>query len=259
MDSCVRMLPDYAEGPSGEMPLEKVGIKGFKQFMRDFSSRRTLTSQSAYVDLVNRNGVHMSRLVAALNDYEDDPITMNSELLETLAEGHSTTNSYWECNWTAAHEMENEQLIYIETMLEGVLVPDKEDWYLTLKIPYASVCPCAMAMVTQEGGVPHMQRAVAQITGLLTPREDLDDLMTSIVARVVDAVDIVPIPYMKRPDELNWCQRASKTNLFVEDASRVIGATIDGWLEDWVVVCTHQESIHQHDVVSVCRKGKKLM
>jgi GTP cyclohydrolase FolE2 len=80
-----------------------------------------------------------------------------------------------------------------------------------------------------------------------------------MVARVVDTVDIVPIPFMKRPAELDWCQRAEQTNLFVEDASRVIGQVIDGFMEDWVVVCTHMESIHQHDVVSVCRKGKKLV
>jgi GTP cyclohydrolase FolE2 len=30
-------------------------------------------------------------------------------------------------------------------------------------------------------------------------------------------------------------------------------------MDDWVVACTHFESIHQHDVVAICRAGKKLV
>lgn len=266
MDSCVRTLPDYALQPNGSgMALEKVGIKGFKQYQRDFSGRRTLTTQSAYVDTPpGSNGIHMSRLSGILQEYGDGFITMNTELLEKLVQSHTidgfVPTSFWECNWESAHEMDNEQPLFIKCMLEGVMTTDNEDWFLTMKVPYAAVCPCASAMCDAiDEGVPHMQRAEAQITGLLDPDEDLDELLTTMVARVVDTVDIVPIPFMKRPAELDWCQRAEQTNLFVEDASRVIGQVIDGFMEDWVVVCTHMESIHQHDVVSVCRKGKKLV
>lgn len=257
----MRMLPDYAMLPNRSgMALEKVGIKEFKQFQRDFSGSRVLTLQAAYVDLLGENGIHMSRLAGILQDRNDQLISMDSELLENLARSHSTTTAFWECAWESAHEMENEQPLFIKCMLEGVITAEHEDWFLTMKIPYASVCPCAAAMCDSvDSGVPHMQRAEAKITGLLDPEEDLDELLTTMVARVVDAVDIVPIPVMKRPNELDWCIRAQDTNLFVEDASRVIGGVIDGFMDDWVVACIHQESIHQHDVVSICRKGKKLV
>ncbi len=63
---------------------------------------------------------------------------------------------------------------------------------------------------------------------------------------------------MKRKDELAWCERAADTNLFVEDAAREVAKAIDNWFNDWVVVCEHEESIHQHNVVAVCRKGDEL-
>lgn len=265
MDSYIKTLPDYACQVNGHgMALEKVGIKNFKQYQRDFSGRRTLTTQAAYVDTPpGVNGIHMSRLSGIIQEYNDGVIGINTQLLEKLVESHTVGDFiptvFWECAWESAYEMSNEQPLFIECMLEGVLKGDMEDWFLTFNLPYASVCPCASAMCEKEGGVPHMQRAMAKITGLLDPEEDLDELLTTMVARVVDVVDIVPIPYMKRPIELDWCQRAEETNLFVEDASRVIGQAIDGFMEDWVVACVHKESIHQHDVVSICRAGKKLV
>jgi GTP cyclohydrolase I len=258
MDSCIRLLPDYARLPNNKMALEKVGIIGVKQYQLDFSEQRTITTQAAYVDLSGENGIHMSRLSIVLKEYTGETICINSELLEKLLESHDASSAYWECDWEQAHQMENEQEIFIKCKLEGVITHDTEDWFLTMEIPYASVCPCAAAMCeSEEDGIPHMQRARARITGQLNPEDDLDDLLTTMVSRVIDVVDLVPV--MKRPDELDWCKRASQTNLFVEDASRVIGDVIDGFMEDWVVVCTHYESIHQHDVVSVCRKGKKLV
>jgi len=72
-------------------------------------------------------------------------------------------------------------------------------------------------------------------------------------------VGLIPVSLMKREDELKWCQLASEFNLFVEDAARVIGDVIDAYsTPDWVVVCEHEESIHQHNVVAVCRKGGRL-
>ena len=53
-------------------------------------------------------------------------------------------------------------------------------------------------------------------------------------------------------------RQAADINLFVEDAAREVAKAIDNWFNDWVVVCEHEESIHQHNVVAVCRKGDEL-
>lgn len=99
-----------------------------------------------------------------------------------------------------------------------------------------------------------MQRAKAKVTGKLKGNEDLCNFQTTIVSNIIEVVGLVPIPIMKRTDELKWCQQAAEYNLFVEDAARLIADSIDNWFPDWVVVCEHEESIHQHNVVAVCRK-----
>lgn len=267
VDSCIRLLPDYALNPTTrKLGLEKVGIKNFKQFRYDFADQRVLTHQSAYVDLTNGDaGIHMSRLSGLLRERKDTAITIDSGLLEAMAKSHKTHSAYHEINWETEYLMENEQELFVPCMLEGVQHGGNQDWFLTMVVPYASVCPCAATMCDDAedkddiAGHPHMQRAEARITGSLDEDDDLNELMLAMMARVVEAVDLVPIPFMKRPQELDWCQRAAETNLFVEDAARIIGSIADKWMDDWVVVCTHFESIHQHDVVAVCRKGKKLV
>lgn len=259
--SVIKFLPDYADSCGrGGMPLDKVGVKDVKMFRKDFSEERVLTTQSAYINLTNKNGIHMSRLITELMKYENEPIRMHENLLRRLAVSHETNNAYWECIWDALHYMENDQPLLVQCGLEGRYSCGEYGWYLTLRVPYASVCPCSAEMTKQVGsGHPHMQRALAKITGQLKGDEDLDEFLTTILAKVVGVVGLVPIPIMKRPDELEWCQKAEEYNLFVEDAARVIGAEIGDWFDDWVIACEHYESIHQHSVVAICRKGDKLV
>jgi GTP cyclohydrolase FolE2 len=201
----------------------------------------------------------MSRLVECLGIYKDEVIDKHDELLNRLADSHEVDNSYWECSWDSMHSFEGDYEVRIKCNLEGVKHKNKIQWYITVVVPYASVCPCAHEMVREHGGVPHMQRATATITGLVDENDSLHDLIAMTVNKVSNAVDLVPIALMKRKDELEWCQRAGETNLFVEGAAREIARSIEGWYADYVVVCRHEETIHQHDVVAVYRKGETLI
>ena len=91
MKTCVKYLPDVASEKS-EMyrALEKVGVKGVSVYRRDFNDENVLTSQSAYVNLTNNKGIHMSRLVKTLVvTYGGLPIGADDSLLWELAEGHA--------------------------------------------------------------------------------------------------------------------------------------------------------------------------
>lgn len=259
--SCVVFLPDYANGKAKTLKyLHKAGIKGISSYRQDFNEQRVLTLQSAYVPLKDHNGIHMSRLVEIIRELEGEPIEMDDSILELLSLSHDTTNSYWDCAWDSLHLTDDDQNLRIACRLEGVKRDDNINWYITLAVPYASVCPCSHEMVSARGhGVPHMQRAVAKVTGLLNPHEDLSIAIGTTVSKICDAVVLVPLPHMKRKDELAWCERAADTNLFVEDAAREVAKSIDNWFNDYVVVCEHEESIHQHNVVAVCRKGDELL
>lgn len=258
--SCVVYLPDYANGKSKNLKyLHKAGVKGISSYRMDFTDERVLTTQSAYVPLKDYNGIHMSRLVDIIRELEGEPIEMDDSILELLASSHDTSNSYWDCAWESLHSTDDNQSLRISCRLEGVKRDKDVKWYITLAVPYASVCPCSHEMVKARGhGIPHMQRATARVTGLLNPQEDLSIAIGTAISKICNAVVLIPLPHMKRKDELAWCERAADTNLFVEDAAREVAKAIDNWFNDWVVVCEHEESIHQHNVVAVCRKGDEL-
>lgn len=255
----VQILPDYACQVNGNgRKLSKVGIKNYAIYRMDFSEERVLTDQSAYVRLGEANGVHMSRLVETLEAYEGELIAIDSNIIEDLATSHGVDNSYWSCKWDSLYEFEENQRIKVRCGLEANLIDFIPKWYLTVNVPYASVCPCSAQMTKQEGGIPHMQRATAVVTGLIENHTDLDMLLSTTISRVINAVGLIPMPLMKRVDELRWCQHADEVNLFVEDACREVANVIDGWFNDWVIVCEHEESIHQHNVLATCNAGKTL-
>ena len=259
------MLPDVAKKASRGKPLRKVGIDDVSVYRQDFDDRSVLTTQAAYINLNSTKGAHMSRLRGVLRDWKDEVINFDDEILDALYTTHKSRYTYWECSWKSMYDMPDDQDLKIDCKIEGRKVLNDIRWFLSLGIPYASVCPCAAEMCEdaiknkEPQGFPHMQRAAAIITGEVAKDSDLNDFITNAISRVISVVDIVPKPFMKRTDELEWCQRASKTRLFVEDATREIADAIDPLFLDCVVICKHFESIHEHNVVGVWNKGEELV
>ena len=183
-------------------------------------------------------------------------------MMQYAIDNHNASKAFWEVSWEDAIMFNLEKLkptfLVIPMSLEGALIKGSSpEWFFTFEFPYASVCPCSAEMTKSSGcGHPHMQRATATVTVQLNGSLNV---VNPMLTNVANAVGLIPVSFMKRPDELAWCQLANEFNLFVEDAARVIGDVIDGYsLPDWVVVCEHEESIHQHNVVAVCRKGGRL-
>jgi GTP cyclohydrolase FolE2 len=255
----VKFLPDVAKEDINGKNLHKVGIEDAEIYRADFDDRSVLTAQSAYLSLGPRKGLHMSRIVKILRDLKDEPITIDNEMMDNLASSHNVKYTYWECKWKSLFETDDAQDIKIEFKLESRKVGNDILWYLSVGVPYASVCPCASAMVKEVcEGTAHMQRAYTYVTGQIQQSVSLPDFAFAVISKIIATVDLIPKPYMKRPDELEWCIRASKTNLFVEDAARLIAISLTPWFKNSVVVCKHFESIHEHNVVAVHKQGKGL-
>ena len=260
IQSCVKFLPDVAVRNSRGKPLQKVGIDDVDINRLDFEDRNVLTKQAAYINLSTVKGIHMSRLVGTiLNDWEGERINLDDELLDQLSATHGAKGTYWECGWQSTFEIEDRQPVKIDYKIEGKKVYKNIQWFLSLGIPYANVCPCSAAMVAEAGGIPHMQRALAIITGEISQTTDLETFASDVIMKVASTVDLMPKPFMKREDELDWCQRAQRTNFFVEDATREVAEALDGMFHDLVVVCKHFEVIHEHNAVAVYRKGENLL
>lgn len=260
MKAC--MLPDYASKPCNGRLLERVGVHNVKVPMVSMMGACVVSQQSMYVELAGKNGIHMSRLVDVLECQANNKIGKDGNLLSLAISTHDAEKAFYEISWEDIVPISTSQLkptfLFIPMTLEGAILKDHDpEWFLTFKFPYASVCPCSAEMTKSTGnGHPHMQRATASVTIQLNIHfEEVKRLLLSIA----EAVALIPVSYMKREDELRWCQLADRVNLFVEDAARTIGDVIDSFsISDWVVVCEHEESIHQHNVVAVCRKGGRL-
>ena len=260
MKAC--MLPDYASQPCNGRLLERVGVHDVCVPMVGLGGILVPANHSIYVELTGKNGAHMSRLITLIEENAHNTIELSAHMMEYAIDSHSASKAFWEVSWTDSIAISPSRLkpthLNIPMTLEGALIKDADpEWFFTFEFPYASVCPCSAEMTKSAGlGHPHMQRATATITVQLNGSLDV---VKPMLTNVANAVGLIPVSLMKRPDELAWCQLANEFNLFVEDAARVIGDVIDDYsLPDWVVVCEHEESIHQHNVVAVCRKGGRL-
>jgi GTP cyclohydrolase I len=62
---------------------------------------------------------------------------------------------------------------------------------------------------------------------------------------------------VKREDEQAFAELNGAYSKFVEDAARVVFEQFDGdaRVRDFVIACSHLESLHSHDAVSVINKG----
>lgn len=259
-----KILCDYAsQQKKGAKILSKVGVPNFKQHRLDFSNERVLTSQTAFVDIHDKNGAHMSRLIAAMRARKGDPLRLDDGLLYELRDGHrdcGAHTAFWGCAWESEYLMANEQELFVRSELSGTLISGAPSWYLTTYVPYTSVCPCSAEMVAEaDYGYPHMQRATAKIVGQLDSDEDLNEVLTNTVATVLRVVGLVPQPFMKRQHELEWCKNAMDNKLFVEDSARLIAEAMDDLYTDYTVEALHEESIHQHNVFAMHRKGEHLL
>lgn len=258
MKAC--MLPDYASQSCNGRLLERVGVHEIVVQMIGMENVIVMTKQSLYVELHGKNGVHMSRLVSILESVDNIRINNWGSILDDAIKSHDAAKAFWVVSWEDIITFDVNGLrttkVVIPMTLEGAMIKGSEpEWFWTFKFPYASVCPCSAEMTRSVGkGHPHMQRATATVTLQLE-----NGLQRSILYSIAEVVGLIPVSLMKREDELRWCQLASEFNLFVEDAARVIGDVLDNSsIPDWVVVCEHEESIHQHNVVAVCRKGGRL-
>ena len=258
MPQSVHLLPDYASAPNVGHKLNKVGITGHSVYRKDFNDNPVLTRQEAYVPLNGENGIHMSRLVAIMTRYEGSNIENDEAILSSIAHEHGLSESFWGCSWNSMYGYDDNQHLVIPCKLSGRLINNEPEWFVQIKLPYTSVCPCSAEMTRQEGGIPHMQRATADVTVQLSEVDSIDESLPFIISRTMKAVRLYPKPFMQRQDELAWCQLADEVNYFVEDAARRVASFIGTDFSDWAIVCTHEESIHQHNVVSVCNAGKLL-
>jgi GTP cyclohydrolase I len=168
----------------------------------------------------------------------------------------------------------------------GILEGQDFSLEMGLEILYSSTCPCSAALARQliqdqfkrdfdsdeplsfrrvhewlgsEGGIvatPHSQRSAAEMRVRLVPSFQMFPII-ELIDLVEDALQTPVQATVKREDEQAFALLNGTNLMFCEDAGRRIQIALnsDHRILDFWARCTHYESLHPHNAVSVITKG----
>jgi GTP cyclohydrolase I len=151
---------------------------------------------------------------------------------------------------------------YYRVILEGTIDDlDRLRRYVHFDFVYSSACPCS-AELTEHAreerdvyGIPHSQRSKARVVAEVSPGKSLfvEDMQELCLAALQTETQVM----VKREDEQAFAELNGAYSKFVEDAARLVYEQFDRDLRirDFVIACSHLESLHSHDAVSVINKG----
>jgi GTP cyclohydrolase I len=168
----------------------------------------------------------------------------------------------------------------------GILDAKEFSLEMGLEILYSSTCPCSAALARQviqdkfrhdfsgqeqvdfekihdwlgsEEGIlatPHSQRSAAEIRVRLTPTFTMFPIV-ELIDEIESALKTPVQATVKREDEQAFTRLNGSNLMFCEDAGRRIQTALnsDERILDFWARCTHYESLHPHNAVSVVTKG----
>ena len=279
-------LPDIqCSMPNIQIPIMQVGVEnvevpftleskygGFHQLIANVSMRTNLDKKT--------KGISMSRLLLTLKPYLALPLKhkLIRQILEDLCKNLETNEAYMKFEFRMPINrksiLSNNQFpIYYKCKFEGQLTTEAtriNEAYSTpthlfrffqgVTIQYASYCPCSAELCGDLtchdlNGYPHNQRSFAEIVVEVTDNHYvwLEDIIETVENKLVT----LPYPVIKRIDEQEIARIAAENPMFVEDAIRKISQALNRREEiyDWIVKCTHEESIHTSEAIAINWKG----
>ena len=270
-------LPDVQNGPSGALgarrPIQHVGIDNFRLPLRHRTRAGELmleTSVSGTVSLpAGVKGINMSRLMRSFYRHAD--ARMDWAVLDGALDDYVSDHGVTDARLALAFRLPLE-VPALRSGLSGWQFYDVvlELWQdagirrrvMHLDYVYASTCPCSLELSeharTMRGqlATPHSQRSVARLSAVLDPAAPpplIEDLVEMCRREVPTETQVM----VRREDEQAFAELSAAHPVFVEDAARLLA---EGLMRiepvgDFRVVCSHQESLHSHDAVSVLTEG----
>ena len=120
---------------------------------------------------------------------------------------------------------------------------------------YSSACPCSYELAEHarkyrnKVTVSHSQRSVARLSIEFEDMIWIEDLKEICEAALKTETQVI----VKREDEMAFAELNGSYLKFVEDAVRLIFKELNNHknILDFRIICSHQESLHSHDAVSV--------
>lgn len=272
-------LPDMMEAAhdaiqGAHVPIQQVGVHNFRLPLKFRTKEKgVLTLEASVTGTVSLEadlkGINMSRIVRSFYEHKDDVFTgewMGKILCAYLKNVRSkdarlkVSFSYPMLHRSLRSGLEGYQ--YYDVAFEGVMTRGGE-WrrFIHFDFVYSSACPCSAELSEhardQRGvyTVPHSQRSKARIVLEEAPGKRI--WIEDVQALCLRALQTETQVMVKREDEQAFAELNGAHLKFVEDAARLLYREFDAdkRIRDFRIACSHLESLHSHDAVSVICKG----
>ena len=274
MPDMMRAAHDAIQGAN--VPIQQVGIHNFRlplKYRTKVGKILTLeTSVTGTVSLeAELKGINMSRIMRSFYDHKDGVITGEwmGKILKTYLRKVETKDARLKVkfNYPMMRPSLRSDLAgwqYYDVAFEGVVTRDGHyRRFIHFDFVYSSACPCSAELAEHARdtraaySVPHSQRSKARIT--LEEAEGKKIWVEDVHALCLKALQTETQVMVKREDEQAFAELNGAYLKFVEDAARLLYKEFDAdkRIADFRIACSHLESLHSHDAVSVICKGVK--
>lgn len=270
-------LPDLQNGPASliegaNVPIQQVGISNFRLPLKVKSPEGQPllleVSVDGYVSLdAGKKGINMSRIMRTFYKFKDRVFHLDllEEILHTYKEDLGAQDAFLRLSFAYPMLMESLRsemygYQYYDVAMEGhVNAEDVFTKFMHLDFVYSSACPCSYELsehareTRNVAAIPHSQRSVANVTVELKDPFFVEDLVQICRNALKTETQVM----VKREDEQAFAELNGAYQKFVEDAARLLYDELNSYnsIQDFVVRCSHMESLHSHDAVSRICKG----
>ena len=269
----IETFPDLQNGPSSliqgaAVEIQQVGIHNFriplKYKTRDNGIIELETKVTGTVSLeAHKKGINMSRIMRSFYEHKNETFSINKlenilakykEKLKSFDSKIALKISYPFIQKSLMSDLEGYQ--YYNVTFEGDLNKDGElTKIMHFDFVYSSACPCSYELAEHarkyrnKVTVSHSQRSVARLSIGFEDMIWIEDLKEICETALKTETQVI----VKREDEMAFAELNGSYLKFVEDAARLLYKELihDKRVKDFRVICSHQESLHSHDAVSV--------
>ena len=269
----IKTFPDLQNGPSSliqgsPVEIQQVGIHNFRLPLRyktrDNGDIELETRVTGTVSLeAHKKGINMSRIMRSFYEFKNDTFSID-KLPEVLNEYQDKLKSFdskiaLKFSYPIIQKSlrsDNQGYQYYDVTLEGDLNKQgKLRKIIHFDFVYSSACPCSYELAEyarkyrNKATVSHSQRSVTRVSIEFDEMVWIEELQEMCARALQTETQVI----VKREDEMAFAELNGSYLKFVEDAARLLYEQLitDKRIKDFRVICSHQESLHSHDAVSV--------
>lgn len=286
-DTRFRVTPEYREAmpdimdavdaiEGAPVPIQQVGVSGFRlplRFRTKGARGATHTLETSVTGTVSLpasdKGINMSRILRTFYKHADAVFTPErlERVLRSIRDEVGAPGARLRLAFSypiVQHALRSglSGWQYYAAAFEGSMgAAGRFRKFIDFDFVYASACPCSAELAEHARDargcytIPHSQRSKARLRVEVKPgaRVAIEDLHRHCLHALRTEVQVM----VKREDEQAFAEMNGAYLKFVEDAARLVYAELaaDKRIHDFQVTCSHLESLHAHDAVSVIAKG----